>query len=169
MACWTNVATKPFVAMAIKRHPSPPMKMLKLAMNSKCLKFIVHSCILLGFHSKNRVPLAKNSPVTATITFKPECSAHSCVEQDLLYPWMCYTTWFEFTEAKTRVYSASSSLWFHLRSQQLGLGLLGVCLNVKVDYSIIYQDSHMRYKRGGGLDRNHTCWFLWDMKKFGTL
>ena len=47
---------------------------------------------LLGFHSKNRAPSAKNGSATATITIKPECLAHHFVDQDLLYPRMCYTS-----------------------------------------------------------------------------
>ena len=47
---------------------------------------------LLGFHSKNQVPPTKNDSATATITIKPECLAHHCVDQDLLYPWMCCTS-----------------------------------------------------------------------------
>ena len=50
------------------------------------------AALLLGFHSKNRVPPAKNGSATATLTIKPERLAHFCVEQALLYPWMCFTS-----------------------------------------------------------------------------
>ena len=40
----------------------------------------------------NRVPPAKDGSATATISIKPERLAHLCVEQDLLYPWMCDTS-----------------------------------------------------------------------------
>ena len=53
------------------------------------------AALLLGFHSKNQAPPAKNGSATATITIKPERLAHHCVEQDLLYPWMCFASWFE--------------------------------------------------------------------------
>ena len=48
-----------------------------------------------GFTRKNGAPPAKNGSATATITIKPERLAHLCVEQALLYPWMCFTSWFE--------------------------------------------------------------------------
>ena len=38
-----------------------------------------------------KIPLAKNGSATATITMKPECLVCSCVEQDILYPWMWCT------------------------------------------------------------------------------
>ena len=38
---------------------------------------------LLGFHSKNRAPPAKNGSATATITIKPERLAH--------HSWLYYT------------------------------------------------------------------------------
>ena len=44
------------------------------------------AALLLGFHSKNRAPPAKNGSATATLTIKPERLAHLCVEQALLYP-----------------------------------------------------------------------------------
>ena len=43
MACPTDAAAKYFVAMALKRHPWTPTKMLQLAINSKCPKSITHS------------------------------------------------------------------------------------------------------------------------------
>ena len=56
---------------------------------------------LLGFHSKNRAPPVKNGSATATMTINSSTLnalrlAHLCVEQALLYPWMCITN---FTEA----------------------------------------------------------------------
>ena len=47
---------------------------------------------LLGLHSKNQAPPAKNYSAIATITVKPERLARRCVGQDLLYPWMCYAS-----------------------------------------------------------------------------
>ena len=82
--------------MALKRHPWTPMKMLQLAIctpNAQNLATI--AAFLLGFHSTNQAPPTKNSSAIATITIKPERLAHLCVEQDLLYPWMCFTSWFE--------------------------------------------------------------------------
>ena len=43
------------------------------------------AAFLLGFHLKNRALPTTNGSTTATITIKPECLAHLCVEQDLLY------------------------------------------------------------------------------------
>ena len=63
-------------------------------MNSKCLKYVTTAAFLLGFHSKNQVPPAKNYSATATITVKPEPLAHSCVGQAGVY----------FTEGKTSVF-----------------------------------------------------------------
>ena len=62
------------------------------------------ACFLLRFHLKNWAPPAKNSSATAIITIKPERLAHHCVDQDLLYPWMCYTASLNFTEAKTSIF-----------------------------------------------------------------
>ena len=50
---------------------------------------------LLGFHSKNQASPTKTGSATATLTIKPERLACLCVEQALLYPWMCFTSWFE--------------------------------------------------------------------------
>ena len=44
----------------------------------------------------------------AKIIIKPERLAHLCVEQDLLYPWMCYTTWFELHRRQDKRFSAPS-------------------------------------------------------------
>ena len=68
------------------------------------------AAFLLGFHSKNRVPPAKNSSATVTITIKPERLAHLCVEQALLYPRMCFTSWFELHRSQDERFSAPSSL-----------------------------------------------------------
>ena len=67
---------------------------------------------LLRFHSKNRAPPTKNGSATATITIKPECLAHLCVEQALLYPWMCFTSWFELHRSQDEHFSAPSSVNF---------------------------------------------------------
>ena len=63
------------------------------------------AAFLLGFHSKNRAPPAKNCSATATIT---ERLVYSCVEQDLLSPWMCYTSWFELHRSQDEHFSAPS-------------------------------------------------------------
>ena len=71
------------------------------------------AAFLLGFHSKNRAPPAKNGSATATITIKPERLAHLCEEQALLYPWMCFTSWFELhrsQESQDERFSTPSSL-----------------------------------------------------------
>ena len=53
---------------------------------------------------------AKNGSATATITMEPERLAHICVEQALLYPWMCFTSWFELHRSQDERFSAPSSL-----------------------------------------------------------
>ena len=67
------------------------------------------AALLVGFHSKNR---AKNGSATATLTIKPERLAHLCVEQALLYPWMCFTSWFELHRSQDERFSAPSSVNF---------------------------------------------------------
>ena len=111
MAYPTDGATKHFVAMALKIHPWTPTKMLQLAMNSKCLKYVVHShysSLLAGILLENRVPPAKNYSATATITVKPERLADSCVGQDLLYSWMYYTSWCVLHRRQDECFSAPS-------------------------------------------------------------
>ena len=58
----------------------------------------------------NRAPPAKNGSATTTITIKPERLAHLRVEQALLYPWMCFTSWFELHRSQDERFSAPSSL-----------------------------------------------------------
>ena len=70
------------------------------------------AAFLLGFHSKNRAPPAKNGSTTATIAIKPERLAHLCVEQALLYPWMCFTSWFELHRSQDERFSVPSSVNF---------------------------------------------------------
>ena len=48
--------------------------------------------------------------LVATLTIKPERLAHLCVEQALLYPWMCFTSWFELRRSQDERFSAPSSL-----------------------------------------------------------
>ena len=60
----------------------------------------------------NRAPPAKNGSATTTITIKPERLAHLCVEQALLYPWMCFTSWFELYRSQDERFSAPSSVNF---------------------------------------------------------
>ena len=55
----------------------------------------------------------KNSSATATITIKPEHLPHLCVEQDLLYPWMCFTSWFDLHRSQDERFSAPSPVKFH--------------------------------------------------------
>ena len=105
MAYPTNVGAKHFVVMALKIHGLPrrcySLLLTPNAQNPSHTATI--AAFLLGFHSKNRVSLAKNSSATATITIKPECLAHLCVEQDLLYPGTSFTSWFELhTSQKPR-------------------------------------------------------------------
>ena len=56
---------------------------------------------MLGFHSENQAPPAKNG--IATITIKSECLVYSCVEQD---SWMYYTSWFELHRSQDECFSA---------------------------------------------------------------
>ena len=70
------------------------------------------AALLLGFHSKNRAPPAKNGSVTATLTIKPERLAHLCVEEASLYPWMCFTSWFELHRSQDERFSVPSSVNF---------------------------------------------------------
>ena len=97
---------------ALKRHPWTPMKMLQLAMNSKCLKYVVHShysSLLVGISlEKSSASPRQNYSATATITVKPERLAHCCVGQDLLYPWMYYTSWCVLHRRQDERFSAPS-------------------------------------------------------------
>ena len=112
MAYPTYAVAKYFVAMALKRHPWTHTKMLQLAINSKCQKSVAHShysSLLAG------ISLEKSSAshsATATLTIKPERLAHLCVEQALLYPWMCFTSWFELHRSQDERFSAPSSVNF---------------------------------------------------------
>ena len=107
MAYSTDAATKHLVGMALKRHPWAPTKMLQLAMYSKCPKSVAHchySSLLAGISLENRAPSAKNGSATATITIKPERLTHLCVEQALLYPWMCLEMLMHFALHKQEEY-----------------------------------------------------------------
>ena len=55
-----------------------------------------------------------NSSATDTITIKPERLAHLCVGQAILYPWMCFTSWFELHRSQDERFSAPSSVSFTL-------------------------------------------------------
>ena len=70
------------------------------------------AAFLLGFHSKNRAPPAKNGSATATITIKSERLGHLCVEQALLYPRMYFTSWYELHRSQDERFSAPSSVNF---------------------------------------------------------
>ena len=70
------------------------------------------AAFLLGFHLKSRAPPAKNGSATATITIKPEHLAYLCVEQDLLYPWMCFTSWFELHRSQDERHHLSLEVTF---------------------------------------------------------
>ena len=130
MAYPTNAVAKYFVAMALKRHPWTPMKMLQLAMYSKCPKSVAYShynSLLAGISlEKLSASCQKNGSATATITIKPERLAHLCVEQDLLYPWICYTSWFELHRRQDKCFSqydfTQGDLFCCVR--QLGVGPL---------------------------------------------
>ena len=100
----------------LKRHQWTPAKMLQLAMNSKRLKSVAHShysSLLAGISLKKLSAFHKNGSATATIAIKPEHLAHLCVEQDLLYPWMHFTSWFELHRSQDERFSAPSSVKFH--------------------------------------------------------
>ena len=118
MAYPTDAATKHLVAMALKRHPWAPTKMLQLAMYSKCPKSVAHChySSLLPVISLEKSSASRQKQLcktaTATITIKPECLAHLCVEQALLYPWMCFTSWFELHRSQNERFSAPSSVNF---------------------------------------------------------
>ena len=81
----------------------------ELKMPVKCPTQHASAAFLLGFHSINRAPPAKNGSATAIITTKPERLAHLCVEQALLYPWM-FTSWFELHRIQDERFSTPSSL-----------------------------------------------------------
>ena len=95
--------------MGLKRLPWTSTMLLQLAINSQCLNLLytttIAAAFLLGFHSINQAPPAKNGPATATILIKPECLAHLCVEQAFLYPWMCHTSWFELHRSQDERFS----------------------------------------------------------------
>ena len=114
MAYPTDGATKHFVAMTLKRYPWTPTKMLQLAMNSKRLKSIVHShysSLLAGISlEKSSASCQKRLCNSYSKAIKPERLAHLCVEQDLLYPWMCYTSRFELHRSQDERFSAPSSV-----------------------------------------------------------
>ena len=87
MAYPTDRADKYFVAMALKDIHGLPQKCYSLLLTpnaQKPLHTATIAAFLVGFHSKNQAPLAKNSSATATITIKPKRLAHLCVEQDVL-------------------------------------------------------------------------------------
>ena len=132
MAYPTNAVTKHLVGMVLKRHPWAPMKMLQLAMYSKCPKSVTHCHFLLGFHSKNRAPPTKNGSATATITIKPERLAYLCVEQALLYPWMCFTSWFAVSDR-------------------------GVSVMIAVHLELAYKANNTLYSTGQRQRQNETC------------
>ena len=115
MAYPTDVATKHLVAMALKRHHGLPRRCYSLLCTPNAqnpLHTATIAAFLLGFHSKNRVLPAKNGSATATITIKPERLAHLCMEQALLYPWMCFTSSFELQVSQDEHFSAPSSVNF---------------------------------------------------------
>ena len=117
MAYPTDGATKHLVGMALKDIHGLPRRCYSLLCTPNAQNLLHTATIaafLLGFHSRNRVPPAKNGSATATITIKPECLAHLCVEQALLYPWMCFTSWFELHRSQDELFSAPSSVNFTL-------------------------------------------------------
>ena len=81
-------------------------------MDNKAELYYPCNHLLLGFHSKNRAPPAKNGSATATLTIKPERLAHLCVEEASLYPWICFTSWFELHRSQDEHFSAPSSVNF---------------------------------------------------------
>ena len=68
--------------------------------------------LLAGISLEKSGERLKNGSATATITIKPERLAHLCVEQALLYPWMCFTSWFELHRSQDERFSAPSSVNF---------------------------------------------------------
>ena len=82
MAYPTDAATKHLVGMALKDTHGLPRRCYSLlctpnAQNPSHTATI--AAFLLGFHSKNQAPPAKNSSATLTaiITIEPECLAHT--------------------------------------------------------------------------------------------
>ena len=78
------------------------MMLLQLAMNSQCLKSVIHShysSLLAG------ISLDKSSTSCQKQLIKPEHLAHLCVEQAFLYPWMCHTSWFELHRGQDKRFS----------------------------------------------------------------
>ena len=69
-------------------------------MNSQCLKSVVHnhysSSLLAG------ISLDKSS---ASQPCNIDHLARLCVEQALLYPWMCHTSWFELHRSQDEHFS----------------------------------------------------------------
>ena len=113
MAYPIDTATKYFVAMDIHGLPRRCYSLMLCTPNAQNLSYTATiAAFLLGFHSKNRAPPTKNGSATATLTIKPERLAHLCVKQALLYPWMCFTSWFELHRSQDECFSAPSSLNF---------------------------------------------------------
>ena len=123
MAYPTDAATKHLVAMAFKRLVSTSRLSKDIhGLPRRCYSLLCTpnaqnpshtatiAAFLLGFHSKNRAPPAKNSSATATITIKSEHLGHLCVEQALLYPRMYFTSWYELHRSQDERFSAPSSL-----------------------------------------------------------
>ena len=111
----TDAAAKYFVAMALKGIYGLPQRCYSLLCTPNApnpSQTATIAAFLLRFYSKSRAPPAKNGSATATITIKPERLAHLCVEQALLYPWMCFTSWFELHRSQDERFSAPSSVNF---------------------------------------------------------
>ena len=88
--------------------------MLQLAMNSKCLKYALHnhySSLVAGI-SLEKSSASRQKRLCNSYTIKPERLAHLCVEEASLYPWMCFTSWFELHRSQDERFSAPSSVNF---------------------------------------------------------
>ena len=124
MAIWW---LKPFYSYGYKWLPQRCYSLLWTANAWNMLYTATIATLLLGFHLKNWAPPTKNGSA-ATITIKPEHLAHCCVDQGLLYPWMCYSSWFELHRSQDECFSVPPSVITSLKMTFFYVGHLGVGL-----------------------------------------
>ena len=156
MACPTDTVAKYLVAMALKDIHGLPRRCYSLLLTPNAQNpshTATIAAFLLGFHSKNQTPPAKNGSATATITIKPKCLAHLCVEQDLLYG--CVTlAGLNFTEGKMNIflhhlqYNFTQGDLFCCPKGMLYTFSLVLCTFVSLKGNISTKHNHCQHKGG---------------------
>ena len=106
MAYPTDVATKHGFKKTSMDSQEDATACYELRMPENCHTQPLQQPSCCDFNRK----IAKNGSATATITIKPEHLAHHCVEQDLLYPWMCFTSWFKLHRSQDKHFSVPPSV-----------------------------------------------------------